>query len=190
MDSLIQLVRDYCAATDLETRLARAETIVRTVGPKLRTHLRIMCPAQPEVAGEAFAEALVYIAKNLHMFRGEHDGAFWSWCYHVTRTSALQRLRKRKGDRLQPMPPEEMQRHVEASAQVEALSPGIRLDLEYAMSLLQKAQPPCCDYLWKRYIMGWDYSDLAREYGLSDDAAKMRVRRCLEAAQGLLGDNP
>jgi len=190
MVSLIQLVRGYCTAHDLETRLARADAIARTVGPKLKTHLHILCGGQPEVAGEAFAETLVYIAKNLHQFRGEHDGAFWSWCYHVARTSLLQRLRKLKADRLHLMPPEEIQRYVEASTQVEALPAGTRLDLEYAMDLLQKAQPPCCDYLWKRYIMEWDYGDIAREYGLSDDAVKMRVWRCLETAVKLMAANP
>jgi DNA-directed RNA polymerase specialized sigma24 family protein len=61
-----------------------------------------------------------------------------------------------------------------------------RLDLADALGLLRNAQAACYDFLWYRYVLGWGYVEIGRVFGLGEEAARKRVRRCLELARTLL----
>jgi hypothetical protein len=71
------------------------------------------------------------------------------------------------GDGLQPMPPGDLQALVEASAEGSPISAADRLDLEHAMELLTAAKPDCRDVLWKRFVFGFDYAEIAAELQLT-----------------------
>ena len=63
---------------------------------------------------------------------------------------------------------------------------GMMRMMEYAMELLRNAKPPCIHYLRQYYIDGWEYAEVASASGISYDAARMQIRRCLELAQSLV----
>ncbi len=42
------------------------------------------------------------------------------------------------------------------------------------------------DLLWKHYVIGLDYAEIAEERQLSYDSARMKIGRCLEEARSLV----
>ncbi len=126
------------------------------------------------------------IAGALHTFRGQTDAEFWSWCYRIARNKLSDHLKRRQTPSQAPAGFEDLEAVVAMTTQEEPLSTGERLDLEYAMKLLRRAKPPCCDYLWQYYILGWDYAEIAVASGSSYDGARMQVQRCLQLAQKLV----
>jgi hypothetical protein len=43
------------------------------------------------------------------------------------------------------------------------------------------------DYLWKHFVLGMGYGEIAEERELTYDSVRMKIGRCLEAAQSLVG---
>jgi DNA-directed RNA polymerase specialized sigma24 family protein len=84
------------------------------------------------------------------------------------------------------MPPDELCKEMDLKGEVYALSSQDKLDFEYLMALLYAAKPECYEILWQHYILGLDYADIADEHGMSYDAVRMQIRRCLEIAQSLV----
>ena len=54
------------------------------------------------------------------------------------------------------------------------------------MNLLTAAKPECYDYLWKHYVIGLAYAEIAEEQNLQYDAVRMKIGRCLDTAQAML----
>jgi DNA-directed RNA polymerase specialized sigma24 family protein len=52
--------------------------------------------------------------------------------------------------------------------------------------LLKKAKPECLNILWNHYVLGFEIQEIALQVGLKYDAARMKINRCLDAAQGLI----
>jgi hypothetical protein len=46
--------------------------------------------------------------------------------------------------------------------------------------------PECCDYLWKHYVIGLDYSERAEEHQMSYDSVLMKIALCLSEAKALV----
>ena len=61
-----------------------------------------------------------------------------------------------------------------------------RLDLEYVIKLLTAAKPECSELLWRHYVIGLDYTELAEERNLSYDNVRMKIGRCLDEAKSLV----
>ena len=59
-------------------------------------------------------------------------------------------------------------------------------DLEYVMKLLTSAKPECHDYLWKHFVFGMNYAEIAEEQNLKYDNVRMKIGRCLDEAKSLV----
>ncbi|MBI3867410.1 MAG: sigma-70 family RNA polymerase sigma factor [Verrucomicrobia bacterium] len=184
MDQLIKLVRTYRLSDGLAERLQLANEIFRLIEPRLR--LFVFGALARPAAEDVHQEALKGVAAGLAGFAGSTPGEFWGWCYRIARNKVSDHLRKQAAERAQLMPPEELMRLVEVSGRDTALSSADRLDLEYALKLLAEAKPECRDYLWKHYILGLDYREIAEEQSLTYDNVRMRIGRCLDEAQSLI----
>jgi RNA polymerase sigma factor (sigma-70 family) len=184
MDDLIKLVRTYRLTAGLAERIRLAEEIFRRVEPDLR--LFVFSSISPDAAQDALQEVLKAIAISLKKFQGDTVKEFWAWCYRIARNKLNDQFRKQYADRMQPVPPEELWQMVELSAQDAPISPAVRHDLEYAMKLLTAAKPGCNELLWRHYVIGLDYSDLAEETNVSYDSVRMKIGRCLEEARSLV----
>ena len=66
------------------------------------------------------------------------------------------------------------------------MSAAVRHDLEYAMKLLTSSKPECYEFLWRHFIIGLDYGDIAEERKMSYDSVRMKIGRCLDEAKSLV----
>jgi RNA polymerase sigma factor (sigma-70 family) len=184
MDDLIKLVRTYRLAAGLTERLRLAEQIFRLIMPDLRVFVFSGLP--PQLAEDALQEVLKAVATGMSRFEGGTTKEFWSWCYRIARNKLNDQYRRQSSERMVSMSPDELCQVVEASAQVAPLTPQNRLDLEYAMKLLTAAKPECSDLLWRHYVIGLDYAEIAEEKNLNSDTVRMRMKRCLDEAKSLV----
>jgi RNA polymerase sigma factor (sigma-70 family) len=184
MDDLIKLVRTYRLAAGLSERLRLAEQIFGLIMPDLRVF--VFCHLRQQVAEDALQEVLKAVATGMSRFEGGTTKEFWAWCYRIARNKLNDQYRRQSSERTVSMSPEELWQVIEASAQIAPLTPQNRLDLEYAMKLLTAAKPECSDLLWRHYVIGLDYAEIAEEKNLNSDAVRMRVKRCLDEAKSLV----
>jgi RNA polymerase sigma factor (sigma-70 family) len=184
MAHLIELVREFQHATSLARKLEIAEHIICAVRPALWTFA--LRQGGKEWADDVCQEALVAITHGLPQFHGESDGQFWKWCYRVVRNKLIDRGRREKSRPVAPVDAETLWQIVEATIPDEPLSPGDRMDLEYALQLLKSVKPPCYDYLWLHYILDMDIAEIAEVFHQTYNAARMQITRCRELAQSLV----
>lgn len=184
MTGLIKLVCTYRLTAGLAERLRLAEEIFRLIEPDLRFF--VFSAIQPPAAQDVLQEVLKGVTTGMKKFDGGSNEEFWGWCYRIARNKLNDYFRKKATDRLQPMPPEELWQLVESSAQASPLSPADKHDLEYAMQLLTGSKPECRDYLWRHYVFGLAYAEIAEEQNISYDNARMKIGRCLDEAKSLV----
>src|SRR5260370_38764036 len=114
MDDLINLVKTYRLTDGLSERLRLAEEIFRITEPDLA--MFVFGNGRFPAAEDVLQEVLKAIATGMISFQGGTTGEFWSWCYRIARNKQNDHFRGQAGDRLMPMPPEELWNLVEASA--------------------------------------------------------------------------
>ncbi len=131
--------------------------------------------------------ALVVVATKLTAFQGETDAQVWAWCYRIASNKLKQCHQQAQRHPTESLDVEEIRRVVEAVAAEQPLPDGVRLDLEDALKLLEFGVPPCRDLLWFHYVLGLGYQKIADLYLMAYDTARMKIHRCLERAQELLG---
>ena len=73
-----------------------------------------------------------------------------------------------------------------AGLEAVSFTPGLRHDFEYAMNLLRNSAPPCYVLLWDRFILECEHEEIGEALGVSADAARMKVNRCLKLAGKLV----
>ena len=178
---LIDMVNSYRQTTDLKTRLPLAGFIYCEIEPDLR--LFIFGRVHPSATEDVLQEVLKAIFTNLDKFRGKTEKEFLGWCYRIARNKVNDQLRKQSADRTQPVPQEELWQFVDESG---PLSPQDKMDLESAMNLLTESKPKCRDLLWKHFVIGLELKEMAKEFNLKSDAVRMKIKRCLDGAQGLM----
>lgn len=183
-EDLMKYVTDYRLADSLDERLRLADKIFCIIEPDLRFF--VFKAIQQPAADDVLLEVLISVAKSLENFNEATVGQFRAWFYKIARRRIYDHLRKKKADRLLPMPPEEIIEEVDALMRVEPVSLEIRDELEYALGLLKRSKPECVEYLRNFYIHGLDDEDIAKEHDIEEAAARMRIKRCLEKAQALV----
>jgi RNA polymerase sigma factor (sigma-70 family) len=184
MGQLNEFVRAYRSSKELHARLRFAEEIILHVGPSLRPFIFSKC--RPEAAEDILQETLVAIATKLDNCQGEADEQVWAWCYGIARHKMQDHFRAEQRRAAELLDAEEIRRVVEAGAAEEPVSPGDRRDFQDALELLEMVEPLCRELLWSRFVLGWDYKLMAREYNMTPDAVRMKVNRCLDRARKLL----
>jgi RNA polymerase sigma factor (sigma-70 family) len=184
MNEVIKLVKTYRVTAGAANRLLLAEEIFRLIELDLR--LFVFSAIRRPAAEDVLQEILKAVATGMGKFKGGSNEEFWGWCYRIARNKMNDHFRMKATDREQPIPQDELWQLVEASGGSSSLSVEDRIDLEYAMKLLIASKPECYDYLWKRFVFGLEFTEIAEEQHLSYDAARMKVGRCLDEAQTLM----
>src|ERR1700723_2172831 len=184
MDDLIKLVRTYRLTAGLAERIRLAEEIFRQIEPDLRVF--VFSSVSHDAAKDALQEVLKAVATGLKQFKGDTVKEFWAWCYRIARNKLSDHYRSKASDRMQPMPPEDLWQMMELSAQDAPMSAAVRHDLDYAIKLLTAAKPDCSDLLWRHYVIGLDYAEIAEERNLNYDNVRMKIGRCLDEAKSLV----
>jgi RNA polymerase sigma factor (sigma-70 family) len=184
MSDLIKLVRTYRLTAGLAERLRLADEIFRLIEPDLRVF--VFSGVSPDAAKDALQEVLRAIAISLKNFRGDTEKEFWAWCYRIARNKINDHFRSKAADRTHPVAPDELWQLMEASAQNAPISPAVRHDLEHAIKLLTAAKPECSELLWRHFVIGLDYAEIAEERNITYDNARIKIGRCLEEAKSLV----
>lgn len=181
MTALIELIRQYQNATNLELRIRVLEDIAKV----LATPLQLFIAGKMDQDGmdDVFQETLTGVFTSLDRFQGEADSQAWGWCYTIARHKLADHFRKQGRDRLELMAPNDLWQAVEASAKDAPISPEAMERLEYAMDRLKEANPPCYDYLWSRYMLGFDNKMMAEVFGLNYGSVHTIIKRCLDTAR-------
>lgn len=188
MERLIQLIQAYRETDDVEEQIRIATELIELVGPELRAHILRCC--RPAMADDVFSKTLAAISEGLDSFHGNTTKEFKGWCYHIVRHKLCDDLRRQANDPAEPTAPEELDRVIDAQTRDALMPAEVRLDLEVTMNMLKRVKPPCYDLLWLHYLQEWDYGEIGLELGLKNDAVRMKIRRCLDLAQSLLGKQP
>ncbi len=164
--------------------VAASERLYVCLAPDLRAFIYGRIHAND--AADVFQEAMKGIFGGICKFQGGSEKSLLAWCYRIARNKINDHLRKHISRRLEPIPDEEIEKYVEESGKTQPLSEKDKLDCEYAMKLLKKADPECHEYLWNRYMADMEYWDMGTMYEVNSDAMRMRITRCLETARTLL----
>jgi len=185
MSDLIKLVRTYRLTSGIAGRLRLSDEIFVLLEPQLRFF--IYGKVAPQDEDDVLQETMKAVATSLDTFNKSSHDDFMKWCRGIARHKVHDYYHSRKiGERMQPLPPEELWPMVDATAQTMPMSAGDKIDLADAMKLLTSRKPECYDFLWKHFITGLDYAEIAEELKVNYDAARMKIVRCLEVAQKLV----
>lgn len=184
MDALIQKVREYQRHTAAAERERLVLEILAVMCPDLDRFVRIHCPVAD--AADVLQETLNGIALWLERFAGETDSQLWALAYAIARRKRADLFRRRKMDHITIVDTGLLRESLAATDALFGLSDSDRADLEEAIGLLRTSSPPCLHYLWDRYVAGLSFPELGRELGITEEAARKRVERCLKLAQELM----
>jgi len=184
MTRLLEWVQAYPRALTLETKNDLAVLILSEVSPPLRAfiHRQLRDPAADEVCQDTW----LGIVNGLERFRGKTEAKFWSWCWGIARHKVRSHLRRQARDRLEFLDLDSLPAAIAAADTRRGISLAERLELDEALALLRAVAPPCVEYLWRFYVLGWTDQELARAYGTSEAALRMRRQRCLRLALKLV----
>lgn len=182
--SLMELLQACRASRVLHTRLRFTEEIILVVGPALREF--IARHTRPDLVEDVWQETLIAIAIGIAKCNADTEAAFWTWCYTIARRRMADQWRQIGRLPTISLDPELFEQAIESSRRDEGLTLAERENLEYGLDLLRAAKPPCVNYLWDRFALDLSFKDLGDIYGLSEDAMRMQVNRCLELAQKLM----
>ena len=184
-DHLLRLLVAFRDITGPVGRLRLAEEIFSVIEPDLRSF--VFSHVRQNAADDVLQEVLKAIATSLGKFTGRSTGEFWAWCYRIARNKLNDQFRKQFNDRSQPMPYEEILQLVDSSTNSASFTAAERHDLNFAMKLLTTSKPDCHDLLWKHFVFGLNYGEIAAELKLNYDQVRMKIGRCLETAKALMG---
>lgn len=184
MDDIMKLIRTYRVTAALDQRLRLADTLFRSIAAEIRFFVFSSVPQ--EAGDDVFQETLKAIAAGLGRFEGDTKSEFWAWCYRIARNKSSDYFRRREADRLHSVSPDELLKMIESGQPRTAIPAQEKLDLEYAVQLLRKANPDCYEFLWKHYVVGLAYGEIASEHNLQYDNVRMKISRCLREAQSLI----
>jgi len=179
MEKLTDLVRRYLSASTREERVALGQELAHSIRPPIYAFLMWNC-GQPELAEDLSQDTLIVVFQRLEQWRGDSDKIFIGWCRGIARYKLCDHFRRhQETEDIASVSESELWKIVEASTKNTPLSAGERPDYEYAVSLILKARSPCNKILQMYYIEETSYEDIAAFLGISYNAARMQIKRCL-----------
>jgi RNA polymerase sigma factor (sigma-70 family) len=179
---LIRLVEQCRVSKSEGLRRMALESLHNAI--RIELHLYILRRVNESDVNDVLQETWKAIVTGIRSFREKTDRQFLKWCYVIALRKAADSHSHRK--RMEVWPEEELTKLIDQSSKSQPMSPQDRLDLEYAINLLSEAKPECLDVLWNHYVLGFNIAEIAEVFKLNYDAARMKIRRCLRTARGLV----
>ena len=151
---------------------------------KMDLYLFVYRRAKQSEVDDIMQEIWKAIIKSLPSFNGKTAKQFLKWCY----TIAIRKVADSFDfyERMEPMSLDDVSRIIDNSEHIRPMSNQDRLDCQEALRLLAESDPDCHEILWNHFILEVEISDIAEQLELKYDAARMRINRCLDNAQGLI----
>jgi RNA polymerase sigma-70 factor (ECF subfamily) len=159
-------------ASALDALLRRHTSLVHAVCRRVLNN--------PDDALDATQEALIAIARKVHLFDGR--SRFSTWAYRVATNAALDEARRRNR---RPTPSETLPDH--AGYDSGSLDAGVadRLDIDAALSTLS---PEARAAVALRDLVGMDYAEIAEVLDLAPGTVRSRISRGRAALADALGN--
>ena len=181
MDNLVKLAHEFLSTQSrgVSSRWTedKADELLREIGPSLQSFIYKRCD-DPHAREDIYQDSLMVIFKKLGQFRGSTKRELWGWCYQITKNNLSDYYRGKR--RIELVELDADGNSELASLETTGETPGDRLDHEYARKLVQSAKKPCGSFLNAYYILELDYQTIAEELGMTVDAVRMRIKRCLQ----------
>jgi len=186
MADLIDTVRRCQQAGCPEERNAACDVVIRMISPEL--HLYLCSRLEPAWVEDVHQEVLIGVATGLRGFRGTTEPEFWGWCFGIAHHKVCDAVsrKQRTKERFVSVDEEQLRRAVEVASAGQALPQEEAAEVDEALCVLARLGEPCAGLLRLRYLVGLSYEAVGMAYGLSPDAARMKVNRCLDRARELL----
>ncbi|HVM36461.1 MAG TPA: RNA polymerase sigma factor [Actinomycetota bacterium] len=135
--------------------------------------LRIL--GDPHDASEATQDTYLKVWRNLRGFRG--DAMFSTWLYRVATNTAISKHRGRSRRRAREAGVgEEVMEQIPATGSVEAAA-GAKVEVARLEDALAVLSPMYREAVVLRDVYGLGIDELAKQLGISETAAKVRVHR-------------
>ena len=138
----------------------------------------------PDDAAEATQDAFLRAWKGLKGYRG--DAQFTTWLYRVAMNAAITKQRSRKRRREREVSAEdEVLARIAAPGSIESAA-GARVELEAVQRALETLPEHYRLALLFRDVYDLSIEEMARELGISETAAKVRVHRGRKRLKALM----
>ncbi len=136
-----------------------------------------------QLGEDATSETLRGILKRLPSIRAGTKKDFRSFCFGVAHHKINDVLRSKYGNKAKPLETAELAGFIEVGGNSPSLSPGTKDDLQLILGLLNASKFPCDQILSDHFLIGWEVEVLASGLGVSKDAMRMKIQRCLDEAR-------
>ena len=161
---------DRCKGGD---ERAWAELVEATYRGVYSLCLRIL--GDPQDAAEATQDAYLKAWRGLQSFRG--DAMFETWLYRVASNAALSTHRgRRRRQQHEAGMQDELLTEVPAAGSVEATA-GARIEVQVLEAALNRLPEQHRTAVVLRDVYGMSIEEIAKQLGISETAAKVRVHR-------------
>ena len=150
--------------------------------------LRIL--GDPQDAAEATQDAYLKAWRGLRTFRG--DAMFETWLYRVASNAALSKHRgRRRRQRHEAGMQDEVLTELPAAGSVEATA-GARIEVRALEAALSRLPEQHRTAVVLRDVYGMNIEEIAKQLGISETAAKVRVHRARKKLKDLVyaGEEP
>ena len=182
--SLLAKVKAYLKpSTPLKRRLQLGEELARELVPLLRP--LIVRTVGWDRTDDILQDCLEAIFRGLGGAKAKTEAKLRGWCLRIARNKAMDALRGKYAEQAVSTDPFALAEILEQGEQGTDIKPWDLEDLRMLLSLLRAAKFPCDQILWEHIVLGWSYEEMAEVYQVEYDTMRMKVRRCLEAAQEL-----
>lgn len=174
----MELVREYQRAASLEEADRLGGELIGRVMPVMRGIIAHKCPSR--VVDDVSQTVCVTIINGLHKCRRQTEAGFWAWCVSITRHKCADSYRKEQ--RTIPMDPEDVTRLLDEALQVLPVTESEKARMRNLITALTGGGP-CDQLLFWQFVQDWSPEEIGRELDISPAAARMRVRRCVDAVR-------
>jgi RNA polymerase sigma factor (sigma-70 family) len=183
MDRVIELVPRYQHAENEAEREAAAVELLSEIYAPLKAFVNAHAAKGSEE--DVLQEVLAAIFTGLWLFEGETAESFWAWAYQIARRKCADSFRGTKMRLMTTADPKLLEEALAHLQDDQAPSAAVLADLRNALNLLKASDYPCLGWLWGRFVLGLSYEELGRQEGITTEAARKRVVRCLKLAEEL-----
>lgn len=167
-------------------RTASKEALSELLGSTYRNiYLAVLGKVSVNDAADVTQVAMVQVACGLPKFRGESAASYRSWCYQITRAQIAKYYHAREKNAEATHPDHaEFERLINIYALENNLSEVELLEMREINQQLRAADPDGYELIYRHAVLGDTFRTIGEDLGISEDAAGMRFRRCVEKYLG------
>jgi RNA polymerase sigma factor (sigma-70 family) len=174
MDEFGECLSEYRKTGSAEAARKLIEPIIGDV------HLFVAQKVKIDDAPDLSQDILLEIVKSLHLCKAESRAQYLAWCYGIARHLIAKHYR-RSGKEPKAHPDfDEFYRLVDQYALHSRMTEAEQREMHEAIEMLKEVSPEGYDLLFRRHVLDMDLKEIGDDYGISADAVRMRIKRCLE----------